>query len=102
MATNNCPVVVRSLPTLDLDLRTSFGLEIASKAKKLLNACQTHGFFYLGLTSDPTLRQYREEVQAVMKHYFEQPLEVKMRDARGSDNTGLFGMEALKLYWISH
>ena len=37
-----------------------------------------------------------------MKHYLEQPLEVEMRDARASDNTGLVSMQALRLYRISH
>ena len=85
IATNGQSVVSSSLPTLHLDLLRSGHI---GESKKLLDACRTHGFFYLDLTSDPTLCQYWEEVLAVMKNYFEQPLEVKMQDARGSDNTG--------------
>ena len=85
MAINKRTVVSSSLPTLHLDLlRNGDSIE----SKKLLNACRTYGFFYLDLTSDPAICHYREEMLAAVQEYFEQPLETKMRDARGSDNTG--------------
>ena len=85
IATNGQSVVSSSLPTLHLDLLRAGD---NGESKKLLDACRTHGFFYLDLTSDPTLCHYWEEMLAIMKQYFEQPLEAKMQDARGSDNTG--------------
>lgn len=85
IATNGQSMVLNSLPILHLDLLRAGD---NGESRILLDACRTHGFFYLDLTSDPTLCQYWEEMLAVMKQYFEQPLEVKMQDARGSDNTG--------------
>lgn len=85
MPTNGRPVLSSTLPTLHLDLLRAGD---KGESKKLLEACRKEGFFYLDLTSDPALLSYWEEMLAVSKQYFEQPLEVKMRDARGSDNTG--------------
>lgn len=85
MATNGQPVISSTLPTLHLDLLRA-GHE--GESKKLLDACASHGFFYLDLTSDPTICRYWEDILTIGKHYFGQSLEVKMRDARGSDNTG--------------
>lgn len=81
----NKPVLSTTLPTLRLDLLRA---EDLTERKKLLSACHSHGFFYLDLTSDQQMTQNWDEMLAVMKQYFEQPLEVKMEDARGSDNTG--------------
>ncbi|KAE9363952.1 Clavaminate synthase-like protein [Stipitochalara longipes BDJ] len=85
MGIKSLPVVSNSLPTLHLDLLRSGD---AAESKKLLDACRTHGFFYLDLTSDPTICRYWEEMLALEKEYFEQSLDIKMQDARGSDNTG--------------
>ncbi|PGG97401.1 hypothetical protein AJ79_09213 [Helicocarpus griseus UAMH5409] len=90
MATNSAAahdqyIISSSLPTLRLDLLRAGD---NAESKKLLDACRTYGFFYLDLTSDSTLCQYWEKILAVMKQYFEQPLEVKIQDAHGSDNTG--------------
>jgi isopenicillin N synthase-like dioxygenase len=85
VAANGRAVLSSTLPTLHLDLlRAGDSLE----SKKLLDACRTYGFFYLDLSSDSTLCGYWEKMLAVAKSYFDQPLEVKMKDARGSDNTG--------------
>ncbi|KAL2017249.1 hypothetical protein VTK56DRAFT_2361 [Thermocarpiscus australiensis] len=73
------------LPTLDLGLLRA---RDGGESKRLLEACRTYGFFYLNLTSAQTLCGYWEDLLHVGKQYFEQPLEVKMHDARGSDNTG--------------
>lgn len=85
MATSDPIVVSRSLPTIYLDhLRA----EDDTESKKLLSACQSYGFFYLDLTSDPKLCEQWEDMLLTMKHYFKQSLEVKMQDARGDDNYG--------------
>lgn len=83
--TNEKDILSTTLPTLHLDLlRADDGPE----RKRLLEACRVHGFFYLDLTSDPALCSLWEELLALSAQYFDQPLEVKMQDARGSDNTG--------------
>ncbi|KAJ5752418.1 hypothetical protein N7520_009335 [Penicillium odoratum] len=78
-------VVAKSLHTIHLDILRAGN---AAESKKLLRACQTQGFFYLDLTSDVELCKQWEDLLLVMKRYFKQPLEVKMQDAKGSDNYG--------------
>ncbi|KAI0481849.1 gibberellin 20-oxidase [Xylaria cf. heliscus] len=85
MATSESVVVSKSLPTIRLNL---LRVEDVTESKNLLDACRTHGFFYLDLTSDPELCNLWKEMLGIMEHYFKQPLEVKMQDARGSDNFG--------------
>jgi len=85
MATSEPIIVSKSLPTIHLDLLRA---ENDAESKKLLTVCRTLGFFYLDLTSDPELCKQWKDMLATMKHYFEQSLEVKMQDARGSDNYG--------------
>lgn len=85
MATSEPIIVSKSLPTLYLDLLRA---DNDAESKKLLSACRRQGFFYLDLTSDSELCEQWGYILAGMKHYFEQPLEVKMQDARGSDNYG--------------
>jgi isopenicillin N synthase-like dioxygenase len=85
MATSDPIIVSKSLPTIHLDLLRA---ENDTESKKLLSACQSYGFFYLDLTSDPELCKLWQDMLAIMKHYFEQSLEVKMQDARGDDNYG--------------
>lgn len=80
-------VVAKSLPTIHLDLLRDENLV---ERQKLLSACQTQGFFYLDLTSDPELCKQWQDLLSVMKEYFTQPLDIKMQDAKGSDNTGYF------------
>lgn len=74
-----------TLPTLRLDKLRSGDKD---ESKKIYQACHVHGFFYLDLTSDPELVAEWENLLTAMREYFEQPLDVKMRDARGSDNHG--------------
>ena len=60
-----------------------------AESKKLLNACETHGFFYLNLLSksaDGILDDYASVLQ-VMSEWFEQPLEKKMEFDNGSTAT---------------
>ncbi|KAF2713298.1 Clavaminate synthase-like protein [Pleomassaria siparia CBS 279.74] len=78
-------VVSSTLPTLRLDLLRAGD---DAESKRLLGACRTQGFFYLDLTSDAILCRQWKDMLGVMKQYFEQPLEVKMQDAYGSDNHG--------------
>jgi isopenicillin N synthase-like dioxygenase len=59
-----------------------------SESEKLLEACRTQGFFYLDISSDDALCRQWDEMIAAMKDYFEQPLNIKMQDARQSDNYG--------------
>ncbi|KAJ8121786.1 hypothetical protein O1611_g10011 [Lasiodiplodia mahajangana] len=85
MAANGDPVLSTTLPTLRLDLLRDGNWE---ESKRLFEACRAYGFFYLDLRSDPAICRLWEEMLVVAREYFEQPLEVKMQDARGSDNTG--------------
>lgn len=79
------PIVSTSLPTIHLDLIRAGN---DAECKALLDACKSHGFFYLDLSSDIELCKLWEEMLLIMKRYFKQPLEVKLQDARGSDNFG--------------
>ncbi|KAI1816168.1 Clavaminate synthase-like protein [Poronia punctata] len=82
---NGTVLCTTTLPTLHLD-KLRVGDE--SERKKLYEAIRVYGFFYLDLTSDPAMCGLWEEIMTVAKEYFGQPLDVKMQDARGSDNTG--------------
>lgn len=85
MAASDPIIVSKSLTTISLDrLRNGEDAE----SKKLLRACQSQGFFYLDLSSDPELCALWEGMLARMKDYFNQSLEVKMQDARNSDTYG--------------
>jgi isopenicillin N synthase-like dioxygenase len=57
---------------------------------RLLLACKTYGFFYLDLSAEETsyLTQDWEDVLAFMNWYFDQPLDVKLKDSRNSDTHG--------------
>jgi isopenicillin N synthase-like dioxygenase len=84
-AANDSIIVSKSLTTISLDgLRNRDDGE----SKKLLSACQEQGFFYLDLSSDPELCVLWEGMLARMKEYFDQPVDIKMQDARNSDNYG--------------
>ncbi|KAL0933266.1 gibberellin 20-oxidase [Colletotrichum truncatum] len=85
MAITENIIVSKSLPTIHLDLLRS---EDVQESRNLLDACRSHGFFYLDLTSDAELCQLWKDMLANMAQYFKQPLDVKMQDARGSDNFG--------------
>ncbi|RDW63074.1 uncharacterized protein DSM5745_10185 [Aspergillus mulundensis] len=85
MAISSDIVVAKSLPTIHLDLLRA---DNDTESKKLLNACRSYGFFYLDLTSDAELVKLWDNMLAIIKDYFEQPLEIKMQDARNDDNYG--------------
>lgn len=85
MSLNTSPSPLLSLPTISLDRLRSGDIR---ESKNLVEACRTRGFFYLDLSSDDKLCQQWDEMLAAIKDYFEQPLGVKMQDARHSDNYG--------------
>lgn len=80
-------LAVAPLPTVDFSQLLS---QDPSETNKLLTACRTHGFFYLDLRGNDTKRVLEDwkKVLLVMEKYFDQPLEVKMRDDRQSDTHG--------------
>ena len=56
---------------------------------KLLKSSQTHGFFYVDLQNDAT-NQILTDLQGILRvveRYFDQPLEVKMKDDRWPSQT---------------
>ena len=85
MAITEPILVAESLPTIELDLLRA---DNETENKRLLSVCQNYGFFYLNMTSDPELCQLWEDMLSIMKGYFEQPLDIKMQDARNDDNFG--------------
>jgi len=62
-----------------------------SEVKKLLDVCQTHGFFYLDLRTGGPGKQLLEDEKGVLKvmdSHFNEPLETKMKDDRNSFQHG--------------
>ena len=55
---------------------------------RLHRACLENGFFYLDLTKDQTLIDDHQSLLDVMRQYFDQSSDVKMKDDHKSDNTG--------------
>ena len=89
MASVKGKVVSSSLPTHDLALLRSGDL---AERKRLLQTCESYGFFYLDLRSDAKLLDQWQQLLATMAEYFTQPLETKMQDDRKSDNIGYVSM----------
>ena len=60
-----------------------------AEVSKLADACKNDGFFYLdfGSSQHETLRQC-EATLAVVKSFYDQPLDFKMRFWRGRNLTG--------------
>ena len=82
--TNGEGMILAPLQTLDLSCLAS---KEPSEICKLLKSCETHGFFYLDLHTTDEGRQIlasEKDVMDVMRNYFDQPLETKMMDHRGS------------------
>lgn len=80
-------VDVASLETIDFGrLATKDPAEV----EKLLNASQMPGFFYLDLQSEPAKQVVADlpDVYALTEKYFDQPLEVKMKDYRPGQDGG--------------
>jgi isopenicillin N synthase-like dioxygenase len=61
-----------------------------SELRKLHFACQGDGFFYVDLQGQSTrsLLEDEDSVYEVMRQYFDQPLEVKLKDIRGTHKHG--------------
>lgn len=85
-------VDVASLETIDFGrLATKEPAEV----EKLLNASQMPGFFYLDLQSEKDTKQIIEdlpEIYQLAEKYFDQPLEVKLKDHGDGPYSG----------WVSH
>lgn len=80
-------VSIAPLPTIDYDLllaRDRF--EIA----RLVDICRTHGFFYLKFAGSQAERllSNSDDVVDLMRDYFQQPLETKLKDVRGTVTHG--------------
>jgi isopenicillin N synthase-like dioxygenase len=58
------------------------------ESKRLLEACAQDGFFYLDLRDHKQLLADYEALLEIMKHYFDEPLDQKMKDDRKSDTIG--------------
>ena len=79
---------IAPLETVDFSRLLSKG---SAEIAKLLHCCVTHGFFYLDLQGTESARQllsYKEDVFRFMETYFNQPLDVKMKDDRSSVTDG--------------
>lgn len=61
-----------------------------TEVEKLLNASQMPGFFYLDLHSGPAKQIVADlpNVYAISEKYFDQPLEMKMKDFRAGQDGG--------------
>lgn len=72
-------VDVASLETIDFG---SLATKEPAEVEKLLNASQMPGFFYLDLQSEHTKQIITDlpDIYVLAEKYFDQPLEVKMKD----------------------
>jgi len=78
-------VPIAPLPTIDF---ASLESKNSNETKNLLEACKTHGFFYLNLKDVGTVLDDWQKVLRVMETYFGQDLPTKMKDDRRSDTYG--------------
>jgi isopenicillin N synthase-like dioxygenase len=91
---NGNHVEIAPLATIDFSkLATNDGVE----TQRLLDACIAEGFFYLDLQGPHPWRKALDDQQSLldlMKDYFDQPHEVKMKDDMGSmtDGSSLFSI----------
>ncbi|EPE34348.1 Clavaminate synthase-like protein [Glarea lozoyensis ATCC 20868] len=60
----------------------------AEESKRLLEACAQDGFFYLDLRDHKQLLVDYEALLEIIKQYFNEPLDQKMKDDRKSDTIG--------------
>lgn len=93
MAAASVPLSIPDVPIAPLKTIDFVRLEARDPVEvaKLLHSCQTHGFFYLALKGNEKSAQVvkdKENVLRVMEEYFDQPLDVKMKDYRGSVTDG--------------
>ena len=78
-------VPIAPLPTIDFARLVA---KDAAEANNLLDACKTHGFFYLNLKNVGTILEDWQKVLRIMETYFGQDLATKMKDDRRSDTYG--------------
>ncbi|OGM48317.1 hypothetical protein ABOM_002225 [Aspergillus bombycis] len=76
---------IAPLPTVD---HARLEAKDGEEAQRLLDACKTHGFFYLNLRSVGTILSDWQQVLRIMEKYFSQDLMAKMKDDRRSDTYG--------------
>jgi isopenicillin N synthase-like dioxygenase len=79
-------IAIAPLPVIDFDkLWAGNDTEIA----RLVDICKSLGFFYLNLTGvSQTVLENSQNTFKFMEKYFDQPLEVKLRDIRQSVTHG--------------
>jgi len=85
-AYKNSDVAIASLPVLDFG-KLSFGNDV--EITRLVETCKSLGFFYLKLNGDcqSPLENSRNAFQ-IMGEYFDQLIDIRMRDIRESDTHG--------------
>ncbi|KAK6814960.1 hypothetical protein RU639_008466 [Aspergillus parasiticus] len=76
---------IAPLPTIDYACLEAKDTE---ETQRLLDACKTHGFFYLNLKNIGTVLDDWQQVLRIMETYFSQDLMTKMEDDRHSDTYG--------------
>jgi isopenicillin N synthase-like dioxygenase len=87
LITPNQPNSLAALEVIDLFLLVK---EDKSEIARLLLACQTHGFFHLDLRNGVGKDAVNgfEDLLAIMKAWFNQPVEEKIKYDIGSDKHG--------------
>nr|WOZ30799.1 McfN [Coleophoma empetri]BAN91496.1 putative 2OG-Fe(II) oxygenase family oxidoreductase [Coleophoma empetri] len=78
--TENSPLSSLSLSQLEAN--------IPEESKRLFEACVNEGFFYLDLRDHKQLLSDYDALLEIMKNYFDQSLDQKMKDDRKSDTVG--------------
>ncbi|KNG90342.1 2OG-Fe(II) oxygenase family oxidoreductase [Aspergillus nomiae NRRL 13137] len=76
---------IAPLPTID---HARLEAKDGEETQRLLDACKTHGFFYLDLRKVGTVLNDWQQVLRIMEKYFSQDLMTKMKDDRRSDTYG--------------
>jgi non-haem dioxygenase in morphine synthesis N-terminal len=76
---------IANLETVDVKLLEA---KDSKEYDRLLKACKHYGFFYLQLSDYGTVLSDWQKLLQIMGEYFEQPLDVKMKDSRNSDTHG--------------
>ena len=76
---------IAPLPTID---HARIEAKDGEETQRLLDACKTHGFFYLDLRKVGTVLNDWQQVLRIMEKYFSQDLMTKMKDDRRSDTYG--------------
>ncbi|WPG97474.1 Hypothetical protein R9X50_00025000 [Acrodontium crateriforme] len=83
----NQDIVIAPLPTIKYDKLLA---QDSTEITRLVDVCKSLGFFYLdfNLSAAHSLVNNSNDVLGVMNEYFHQPIEVKMKDVRGTVTHG--------------